>query len=1457
MITRSSQCRTVVDLVRLRADIAADRPAYTYLTDGEAEERTLTWHDVDVRARALAAWLGRLSGRRERMVLLFPTGLEFVTTFFGCLYAGVAAVPAYLLDPLHLERTRARLRVMLDDCRPSRILTTTAYRGVVLSMFDDRSHLDGFEWGLVDTVPDDLASAWRPPEIDGNTLAIIQYTSGAIANPKGVLVSHRNVLANEAMIAGAHGYEIETTFVSWLPLAHDWGLINSIVQPAYSGGRSVLMSTEAFLEKPVRWLRAMSGCRSVSSGGPNFAYDFCCRRIAPEQRIGLDLVGWRWAGVSAGPVSSETLAAFSSAFQPFGFTASAFYSGYGLAEATLLVSDSERFQVPRVLIVDRASLQKGLIVPRVAVDPSTTQSFTSCGTPPAVERVRIVDPETRAVRPDDQVGEIWVAGDNVAGGYWNRPVESQQTFGGITADGDGPFLRTGDLGFFHHGELYICGRLKDLIIIRGRNIYPHDIESTAEHSHPSARPGSSVAFAIDTGADERVVVLQELRPVAPGSPRHDAEIADAIRTAIVGVHGLIAEVVLVEPGTIRKTSSGKLRRNACREAFLAGELDVRYDQTPAKEQERLHLEGGSRVTTSVDAGMQTIGVRLAKLASRFPERIAVVEGSSAVTFRQLDTAATAIAHAIVAVRQGLPGRVCLFFENRAPAIKAIFGAGRSGYAYVPVDAGDPEERLRNILLDSEPVALLTEQCLLDRARTITPPGCTVIDIAGLQPIAQVRPLPEVPSDAPVYLYYTSGSTGRPKGAIQTHRNLLFFADAYARALAIGEHDRLSLLYTLSFNAANMDIFGGLLSGATLCAYDMRRESVARLADWLDRERITVLHTVPTVFREMGNRLPPDRLLSHLRVIDLGGESVFAGDVDLFRAHTQARCVFVNQLAATEVGLIAQHKVEHNSLRNSGSIVPVGRCPDGVRVEIRRDDGGAAEAGEAGEIVVCSPYVSPGYWRRPELDAVAFAADARDARSRRYFTGDLGRIDEQGVLHFLGRKGSRVKIRGHTVDLAEVEAGLAACAGVTKVAVLAVGSERPAQPERLVAYLVMAREAERDPALILGRLASVLPSYMLPAGYVFLDALPLTASGKIDRKALAAMDRPEPNEEREIEPPRDDLERSIAGIFAQMLKLAPIGRNDDFFLLGGDSLSVAELQTRLRDTFGVGLANPSGGATVAGIAAEIRRERAAAGGSVRSIPLLIPLRRHGTKTPLFLVHGRLGQALVSPHFLDLLGADQPVWGFQATGLDGLRSPQPTIEAMAAEYLAEMRRERPQGPYFLGGLCAGALVAIAMGRRLRAEGESVLPLLLLDPPERAFPVSAEKMTDDGLLARLKRRQESGAISAPIDDPVYAGAAVRAARAFEHAIRAHEVQPYEGPVCILSSHERLAGIDSSRLKKIFPGRVERFEVGRTHPEVLDPHNRAFAKALERCLSVIHEYADDPRLPHLARADSPNAIP
>jgi thioesterase domain-containing protein len=698
----------------------------------------------------------------------------------------------------------------------------------------------------------------------------------------------------------------------------------------------------------------------------------------------------------------------------------------------------------------------------------------------------------------------------------------------------------------------------------------------------------------------------------------------------------------------------------------------------------------------------------------------------------------------------------------------------------------------------------------------------------------------VTAETPAYMFYTSGSTGQPKGVGQTHGNLLFFADAFAKTLRLDAADRLTFLFSLSFGAANMDIFGGLFSGATLCGYDMRRDGIPLLADWLDRERITVFHAVPTVFRELFASLAPDRKFACLRAIDLGGEALFDSDVELFRRHTVEGCIFVNHLAATEAHVIAQHVIEHGGPRPSAGILPAGRSPEGLRVLIQRDDGSAADTNEVGAIVVSSSHVSPGYWRRPELNATAFSADPVVPGWRRYFTGDLGRIDAEGNLYFLGRRSSRVKIRGHTVELTEVEAALSAYPGVTKVAVLALNGELQSTPDRLVAYLAVSKDAARSPVLVRHRLAQQLPAYMLPSAVVFVDTLPLTASGKVDRKALAAMELPPAMAQaRESEPPADDLERAIAGIFEQMLKHAPIGRGDDFFLLGGDSLSMVELQTRLRDTFGAGLANPPEDATVAGVAAEIRRSRATTPEATQPIPVLVPLRRRGGAPPLFLVHGRLGQALVSPHFLRLLGTDQPVWAFQARGLDGLHEPHSTIEAMAADYVNEMRKQRPEGPYFLGALCAGALIAIAMARMLRDAGEAVLPLLLLDPPERPFPMADSRMTEQGLQARLGLRQALGRIDAPIVDAVYARASVRAARAFEHAIRTHHAQPYDGPVCMLCSHDRMATIEPSRLTKVYTGRVERFDVARAHAEILDPHNPAVAKALARCLSIIHESA------------------
>jgi amino acid adenylation domain-containing protein len=841
-------------------------------------------------------------------------------------------------------------------------------------------------------------------------------------------------------------------------------------------------------------------------------------------------------------------------------------------------------------------------------------------------------------------------------------------------------------------------------------------------------------------------------------------------------------------------------------------------------------------------GNVSIGSRLARIAARLSGRIAIVERDATVSYGQLDRVATSIARRIEAAEGTRPGLVCLLFENKIAAIEAIFGASKCGRAYVPLDAGDPDERLRFILQDSEPVAMLTERSLLERAHALVPAGCAVIDVERLGPEDAACPLPDVGAGTPANLYYTSGSTGQPKGVCQTHRNVLFFADAYANTLRIGETDRLSLLYTLSFSASMMDIFSGLFNGATLCAYDVRRGGIALLAEWLDRERITVLHAVPTVFRGLFSALAPERKLEHLRAIDLGGEAVFAGDVELFRRHTPENCILVNHLAATEANVIAQHVVEHRSPRAADGILPVGRSPRGLSVRVRREDGSAAGTNEVGDIVVSSAHVSPGYWRRPELNAAAFSTDPVEPGGRCYFTADLGRIDAEGNLHFLGRKGSRVKIRGQSIDLSELEAALSACPGVIKSAVVATSDEPQSEPDKLVAFLVIGENAERNPLFIRRRLATRLPSYMLPGAFVFLDALPLTATGKIDRIALAAIRPPPVDRLREVEPPRDDLERAVAGMFEQLLRQMPIGRDDDFFMLGGDSLSLAELHTRLLDQFGVSLSNVHEDVTVAGIAASIGRNRDPASGAAVSMPVLLPLREMGSAPPMFIVHGRMGLPFVSPHFLNLLGDDLPVWAFQARGLDGMHEPHSTIEAMAADYVSEMRQRRPKGPYFLAALCAGALIANVMARTLRAAGELVLPLLLFDPPERRLRAA---VTEESLLFRLKARRAENRFLTPIEDPRYAAAAVRTARAFEHAIWNHQPQAYDGAVYMLSSRQRMLGANPSYLKKIFTGRVKRFEVGTTHAEALDPRTPAFAEYLARCLGLILGAVGEPDAP------------
>ncbi|HBL28598.1 MAG TPA: non-ribosomal peptide synthetase, partial [Acidobacteria bacterium] len=535
----SRSVSSLVEVLRRRAAETPGRLAYVFLADGEEDERRLSYAELDLRVRAVAARLQALGLAGERVLLLFPPGLDYPVAFLGCLAAAAVAVPAY---PPTGSRGVPRLQAILADGSPRCILTTAALRPVVERLGAASLCLE------IDEILEAEAAGWRDPGLTADTLAFLQYTSGSTSTPKGVMVSHGNLVANEKIIQEAIGSDASSVMVSWLPLYHDMGLIGGLLHPLWLGSSCVLLAPLHFLQKPVRWLRAIAKYGGVVSGAPNFAYELCCRKVDPAAVADLDLSRWRVAFNGAEPVRAEALERFAARFAGCGFRSSSFLPCYGLAETTLMVSGS-RYH-PEVTIFP--------------VEPA--RRLVSCGGIPSGVEVRIVDPVTRRVVVGE--GEVWVAGATVAHGYWNRPEATAETFGARLEDGGGPYLRTGDLGLLRGGELFITGRIKDLILIRGRNLYPQDVEWTAARCHPAARPDAGAAFTVDDG-EERLVLVQEVsfRGVDLG------EVAAAIRQAIAEEHEVpVARLVLVKPGGVPKTTSGKIQRRECRQLFLSGGL---------------------------------------------------------------------------------------------------------------------------------------------------------------------------------------------------------------------------------------------------------------------------------------------------------------------------------------------------------------------------------------------------------------------------------------------------------------------------------------------------------------------------------------------------------------------------------------------------------------------------------------------------------------------------------------------------------------------------------------------------------------------------------------------------------------------------------------------------------------------------------------------------------------------
>ncbi len=561
-------CATLVELLGWRAHTRRAQTAYTFLADDGGAEQSLDYGELDFRARCIGAYLQTFGMRGERVMLLYPSGLDYIAAFFGCLYAGAVAVPAY---PPRLNRSLVRLQGIVADAQASMVLTTTNVFSRIESLLQELPELRKLRWALTDNLARDFSGEWHMPEVSGDTLALLQYTSGSTSEPKGVMVNHAHLLHNQSMIRRLFGQDEHSIIVGWLPLYHDMGLIGNVLQPLYLGARCVLLSPVAFLQRPHLWLEAITRYRATTSGGPNFAYELCARKVTEEQRAALNLSTWGVAYCGAEPIRHETLDGFARAFEPCGFRLEAMQPCYGLAESTLVVSGGKRKGAPVLKAVEAASLERHRVVQSEA-GREGARIIVGCGYALAEQQILIVNPETAAECAPGEVGEIWLGGPSVAGGYWNRAADTEATFAAHLADtGEGPFLRTGDLGFLQDGELFVTGRHKDLIIIRGLNHYPQDIELSVERSHTALRPGCGAAFSVSGSEGERLVVVQEM------DHRRRAEAGaalEAIRQAVSEAHELsVAAIVLTKPGGVPKTSSGKIRRSACRQMFLAGELN--------------------------------------------------------------------------------------------------------------------------------------------------------------------------------------------------------------------------------------------------------------------------------------------------------------------------------------------------------------------------------------------------------------------------------------------------------------------------------------------------------------------------------------------------------------------------------------------------------------------------------------------------------------------------------------------------------------------------------------------------------------------------------------------------------------------------------------------------------------------------------------------------------------------
>lgn len=697
------------------------------------------------------------------------------------------------------------------------------------------------------------------------------------------------------------------------------------------------------------------------------------------------------------------------------------------------------------------------------------------------------------------------------------------------------------------------------------------------------------------------------------------------------------------------------------------------------------------------------------IADRFREQVSLFAAERAVkagavewTYTDLDRHSNRIANRLLAEFGDGLEPVAIAAHQGANAVAAILGAVKAGKIYVPLDFSEPDNAISAKLDNASVQGILADAVHAVRMADLATPRCPVVGIEDAMATGDASD-PAVPRnpDDPVYIFYTSGSTGTPKGVFDSHRNVLHNILRYTNTLKIGADDRLSLIQSPSFSGTVSTLFAAVLNGASVYPVDVRAEGVAALAGRVRDDRMTMFHSVPSIFERLvatGEGFPS------LRVIRLEGDQAFSRHVALFQENFPPPCVLVNGLGATETGLTRQYFIEADGSTESGA-VPIGFAAPDMETSLLGPDGAAVPAGEVGEIAIRSRYLACGYWRRPDLTAKAFAPCPDDPEMRIYRGGDLGRMDAHECLTHLGRTDFRVKLRGQWVDLEAIQEAIEARSDVTAAVVTSIDGEDPG----VAAYIVAGDLSTLDAPTVRQALAAEFPRHMVPRHVVFLDALPLDANGKIARKELPPPDLVE----APAEPPSGALETVLARCWCAALGREAIGRHEDFFDLGGDSLQAIDLFLSIEKSLGRRL--PRSVLLEAGTIAEM----AARIESLAPSPCLVPLQAEGHRSAVFCVHDVNGEVLNFRALAQCLGTEQPFYGIQSVGLDGDALPLLAVEDMARRYVDEMRAVQPDGPYHLAGYSMGGWIALEMAQQLRADGQGVALLGLIDTHAEGGP------------------------------------------------------------------------------------------------------------------------------------------